>query len=66
MPTITNITFSDNSIIVFSTDNTTVTVTNAAGVATIYSVAPVVAPTDTEVDIIRTDGSVQKFVLPTV
>lgn len=27
--------------------------------------APVVHPDDTEVDIIRSDGSVQKFVIPT-
>ena len=51
---ISNIAFnSDGSFTVTKGDGTTVTYTNTA---------PVVEPTDTEVDIVLSDGSVKKFV----
>ena len=48
--------------IAFNADGT-ITVTNADGSTTVFTkTAPVVAPEDTEVDIVLSDGSVKKFV----
>ncbi len=48
--------------IAFNADGT-ITVTNADGSLTVFTkTAPVVAPTDTEVDILLSDGSTKKFV----
>lgn len=52
------------SNLAFNTDGT-ITITNTDGTSTIFSsapAAPVVAPTDTEVDIILSDGTTKKFV----
>lgn len=48
--------------IVFAADGKSVTVTDSDGVATVFSSSPTVAPTDTEVDILLSDGTVKKFV----
>ena len=49
--------------IAFSADGTTIVVTNADGSATTFTTtAPVVAPTDTEVDVRISDGTTKKFV----
>lgn len=48
--------------IAFNTDGT-ITVTYTDGSTKLFTnTAPVVSPEDTEVDITRSDGSVQKFV----
>jgi len=48
--------------IAFNADGT-ITVTNADGSTTVFTkTAPVVAPEDTEVDIVLSDGSVKKFI----
>lgn len=66
MPTILNITFSDNSSVAFSADGNSITTTDASGVAKVFTTtAPVVAPTDTEVDIVKSDGTVVKLQIPT-
>jgi hypothetical protein len=63
MNNVSLITFADNSTVAFAADGSTITVTDASGTAKVYTAsAPVVAPSDTEVDITRSDGSVQKFV----
>lgn len=50
--------------IVFNDDGSH-TITNADGSTTLFtSTAPVVAPTDTEIDILRSDGSVVKVQIP--
>jgi hypothetical protein len=63
MNNITLITFADGSTVAFATDGSTITATNAGGTATVYtSTAPVVAPTDVEVDIKDSNGNVRTFV----
>lgn len=65
MNNITLITFADGSTVAFATDGSTITATNAAGTATVYSnapAAPVVTPTDVEVDLVLSDGSTKTFV----
>jgi hypothetical protein len=63
MPTITLITFSDNSTFAFSTDGATITKTDSNGTATVFTTtAPVVAPEDVEVDIKDSNGNVRTFV----
>jgi len=47
--------------IAFNTDGT-ITVTNADTTTTVFTSGPVVEPTDTEVDILLSDGTTKKFV----
>lgn len=47
--------------IAFNADGT-ITVTNADASTTVFSSAPVVSPTDVEVDLILSDGTTKKFV----
>lgn len=47
--------------IAFNTDGT-ITVTNADSTTTVFSSAPVVTPTDVEVDLVLSDGTTKKFV----
>lgn len=62
---ITSIAFTDGSSLAFSADGSTITKTDATGVVTTFTTtAPVVGPTDTEVDIVRSDGSVVKVPIP--
>lgn len=47
--------------IAFNTDGT-ITVTNADTTTAVFSSTPTVSPTDTEVDILVSDGTTKKFV----
>lgn len=47
--------------IAFNADGT-ITVTKDDGSSAVFSTAPVVQPTDTEVDLILSDGTTKKFV----
>lgn len=62
MNTISTVTFTDGSTVAFS--GTIITVTDASGVSVLYtsalSAAP--APTDTEIDVLMSDGTTKKFV----
>jgi hypothetical protein len=60
MNSITQVTFADGSTLVLTA--TTITATDANGVATVYSTSPVPSPTDTEVDLVLSDGSTKRFV----
>lgn len=62
MNNITLITFADTSTVAFATDGSSIT-TSVAGVSTVYTkTAPIVSPTDTEVDVLMSDGTTKKFI----